>query len=536
MIREARLGEFDPKARSHIGYAAFLLIGSLAAGGVGVLAGSGQEDTLLWTCVGLLGTVCAFLFVYALRAPWLKSEPFQPAVGLALVAFVGYGVGAIHARYGVVSTAHAPTDALPGLVMGLIAITCFAIGYVAPVGRTIDGARLERWWPAWNPPRAFLAGLILIGVGAVASAYYFTQGEYFVYSTSSLLEQQYSTIGYFRELLFVGLTICAIAAYGPGGTPAMRRPTVFVATAALAALLPTGIRYYVLYVAAGLLLPRHFFYRRLRLGSILAAMVLVVGIIYPIGEMYRRQYQAQSFGSQSLTVSLSGVVSQVSLLGPDGYVDYAFGPALGRVDLATPAAAIQSVVPTTIPFQYGASFMPVVLIWIPRFVWPDKPFYQYDNELGRAEGLINPTDFRTSVKYSYVGELYLDFGWPGIVAGMILYGLLFRLLYQTTRRRHPIGILIYSLALITIWTVESPLGPELGRLVRDTVTALVVLWICGAIRPLRPVAWAKAAAPSPVRRRNSWVGRSPWVHPSTEMGTSLLAKDLSERSERAPLL
>jgi hypothetical protein len=483
------------KNRTAIGLLLLTVVGVCAM--FGVLLGSGDENTILWTLVLALGLICGGLLLYSLKASWLNGEAFQPSVGIALVTFLGYGLGALHARYGVVSTAHGPVDPLPGLVMGLIATICFSLGYLLPFGRNVDGAALARWWPAWSTRSAFAAGLFLIGVGAIATAYYFANGEYFAYSTSDLLEQEFSTVSYFRELLFVGLTIAAISAYGRGGTRGMRRVTLAIAAISLAVLLPTGLRYYVLYVAAAVLLPRHFLRRRLKLWSVLVAMLLIVGIVYPIGEMYRRQYQSQAVGSQSFSEATAGVMNELTTAGPGGYIDFTFGPALGRVDLATPLAALQTVVPNMIDYQWGASFLPALLLWIPRFIWTDKPFYQYDNLLGRAEGLINPNDFRTSIKYSYVGELFLDFGWAGVVLGMVLYGLLFRLLFQfTTRRQHPIGILIYSVSLVTLWTVESALGPQLGRIVRDLITALVVLWIFGAFRSVLDPANRSAMSPN----------------------------------------
>lgn len=444
---------------------------------------------VLWLAFGLLAVICGAMLVYVLRASWLKGDPFQPAVGFLLVAFLGYGIGALHARYGTVATTRGPLDPLPGLALGLIATLMFSIGYLAPIGRGVEGKVLDRLWPSFNPRRAFVAGLICFGIGATASVYYFVNGEYFAYTTSQSLELQFSTIGYFREFLYIGLTLIAVTAYGPDGTSWMRRATLFLGALSIMTLLPTGIRYYVLVVATCILIPRHYYYRRLRLLSVLLAMGLIVGIVYPIGEMYRRQYQVQ-FGPPSIASAATGLFDQLSQLGPGQYLDFAFGPALGRIDLATPASALQLVVPSVIPYKFGATFIPAVIFWVPRLVWPDKPTFQYDNLLGRVEGFIAPTDYRTSVKYSYVGELYLDFGWPGVVLGMAFYGLMFRIYYQiTTRRKHPIGIWIYSMSLVIIWTIETPLGPSLGGQFRDVVSGLLVLWVCGTFkRGIVPIA------------------------------------------------
>src|SRR5262249_8467163 len=73
------------------------------------------------------------------------------------------------------------------------------------------------------------------------------------------------------------------------------------------------------------------------------------------------------------------------------------------------------------PFQQGWTLVAIPLAFIPRLIWPNKP----DVPTGR---LFNheffALDDETFISPSHFGELYWNFGWPGIVIGMSVIGVL----------------------------------------------------------------------------------------------------------------
>ena len=87
-------------------------------------------------------------------------------------------------------------------------------------------------------------------------------------------------------------------------------------------------------------------------------------------------------------------------------------------------------------FYDGKASAPLVLALIPRFLWPDKPVIAigawfaleigaaYKAENGRANNSINMT---------LPGELYLDFGWTGLVLGSLLMGAFIAALWNATQ-------------------------------------------------------------------------------------------------------
>jgi len=75
-----------------------------------------------------------------------------------------------------------------------------------------------------------------------------------------------------------------------------------------------------------------------------------------------------------------------------------------------------------VPFENGRTIEPLLYTFIPRSVWPDKP----DVPTGR---LVNQQfhvsdQVETNISPSHLGELYWNFGWPGVLVGMPFIGAL----------------------------------------------------------------------------------------------------------------
>ncbi|MCD6011919.1 MAG: hypothetical protein K0Q79_1781 [Flavipsychrobacter sp.] len=87
-------------------------------------------------------------------------------------------------------------------------------------------------------------------------------------------------------------------------------------------------------------------------------------------------------------------------------------------------------------FYEGAASAPILTALIPRVIWPDKPLIQlgawFALEIGAGSrtsvGLAN-----NSINMTVPGELYLDFGWIGVILGSLFFGSFLALLWNSTR-------------------------------------------------------------------------------------------------------
>lgn len=86
-------------------------------------------------------------------------------------------------------------------------------------------------------------------------------------------------------------------------------------------------------------------------------------------------------------------------------------------------------VPGYRPFLHGASLASTVVLFVPRSLWPDKPRTAWSY----MEGFISDRIESPNVSYTFLGELYMNFGWAGIPVGCLVAGFLCRYLYGTAK-------------------------------------------------------------------------------------------------------
>jgi hypothetical protein len=73
----------------------------------------------------------------------------------------------------------------------------------------------------------------------------------------------------------------------------------------------------------------------------------------------------------------------------------------------------------------GAASFPLLAAFVPRLFWPDKPTIQLGTWFALEIGVASIGEggrANNSVNMSVPGELYLDFGWIGVVLGCIFFG------------------------------------------------------------------------------------------------------------------
>ncbi len=87
-------------------------------------------------------------------------------------------------------------------------------------------------------------------------------------------------------------------------------------------------------------------------------------------------------------------------------------------------------------FYDGRASLPLVAALVPRILWPDKPTVQlgawFAVEIGVAS-VGESGHANNSVNMSIPGELYLDFGYAGVVIGCVLFGMFLALIWNASR-------------------------------------------------------------------------------------------------------
>ncbi len=156
----------------------------------------------------------------------------------------------------------------------------------------------------------------------------------------------------------------------------------------------------------------------------------------PSAMVGRLEGHAVSWNFETTLLSRSGAVSETA----------------GRMFAAAPMGYLVREVQTD-GLQYGATMEYLKYAFVPRAVWPDKPdiapgaWFTY--HLGLSSSPENAT---TSTAMSAVGELYWNFGLPGVIAGMFGLGCLYAAvvwrLAGASPARTPLHMLAYLNAML----------------------------------------------------------------------------------------
>lgn len=99
-------------------------------------------------------------------------------------------------------------------------------------------------------------------------------------------------------------------------------------------------------------------------------------------------------------------------------------------------------------YLYGNSFLSLAYAVIPRVLWEDKPSVRIGQYVGKE---IYLKDNLSGVPPGFVGELFINFSWIGIVVGMFLYGTVSRYAYEQWRVKsiYETDAVIYSIFLLS---------------------------------------------------------------------------------------
>ena len=135
--------------------------------------------------------------------------------------------------------------------------------------------------------------------------------------------------------------------------------------------------------------------------------------------------------------------------------------------------------PTEIPYWGGATYLSLVGLAIPRFLWPDKPTKELGQGFGHRYGYLSQNDERTSLNLPVLVEFYANFGIAGVLLGMWLVGLIYYIVNNAVN--NPGQDMLVSLAGIVLITpllnIESDFSLTFGGLIMNGAALAVVLSI-----------------------------------------------------------
>ncbi len=172
------------------------------------------------------------------------------------------------------------------------------------------------------------------------------------------------------------------------------------------------------------------------------AIPLVVAIVLFANSFAQLGSSRANFGMALYNLYLApsddeDVPEQALELEVDDYLDPSLKPIDrgGFLDRSSTLAQVSKVIDlvNTNGYYEGVVSAPLLTAVIPRFLWPDKPKIAIGQWFAIAAGAayqISETTVNNSVNITIPGELYIDFGWVGVIIGCFLFGVLIRMLWN----------------------------------------------------------------------------------------------------------
>lgn len=160
---------------------------------------------------------------------------------------------------------------------------------------------------------------------------------------------------------------------------------------------------------------------------------------------------------------------------------------LERAFDATATACIYGEVQRT-GFMYGDGLDYMFYAFVPRVFWPDKPTVTrgawFSEYLGQARTEESAT---TSLGQTAPGELYWNFGWPGMVIGMVFLGAFIGKMWKMATpfaERHSMRLLMYFWIMFQMTSMSEAGSAFLALVYRLLVLGLAIYLIDRVWSPL----------------------------------------------------
>jgi hypothetical protein len=224
--------------------------------------------------------------------------------------------------------------------------------------------------------------------------------------------------------------------------------------------------------------------RRFKKGWV-AAVLLGILALYPIANNYRRMVLAQGGLASPAAVVTTGLEAfsqtHASRRSASDWVSDGWSMTVNRLDLLPNIGLVLWLGPRTSALRGKERWWMVPYYpFVPRFIWHSKPIL----DKGRRFSIATGSASVSSMAITYPGDLYADYGMPGIVLGMFLLGIVSQALANTVtgpldKRR----VFIYATMFMYVVRLESDAFGYLTTLIKTFVMlSIVALLIYGPRR------------------------------------------------------
>lgn len=412
----------------------------------------------------------------------IKFDFFSLGVSAIIFYFVIFYLAPIFSLAGIFIKFSPDVDIdQKALWYSIIGLFCFILGYFNPIAPYLVKKIKNPFKKEWELRRGFwVFGFVFVFGWAVKLAKILMGGYAYLEPSQQFLQNPlYNLWGNLSWLSYIALAIAFIF-YFHFKKNGDKRYKIwgFLAWGAflleLIYALPSCSRMSAFTPFIIYLIVRWYIWERNLINTLIVAGLIAL-ILFPLGNACRTP-EVLSLYQISQPQKIISEPQEISSI--VNYGQFASDSFLSRVN---EISVFSAIINHPQPLEYGSSLREILLSFSPpRFLWENKPesINADSNEFGHRIGVLTPDDKITGVGPTIIGDWYMNFGLIGIVAGMFLTGIIFRMIYNYFIVETMIslsGVLIYSVFWIQIIKgMEDWIAPVWVGLVRIFVVLLII--------------------------------------------------------------
>lgn len=297
----------------------------------------------------------------------------------------------------------------------------------------------------------FIFIIFSIFISIISNLIIFKEGAYlFLKSGTSILATKFSYLNvllYYMSLVQVIVICILFLKYLINNKKIYLLFTLFLLTINFIYAVATGSKAEIL-LPFFLLFIIYSIIKKTPIKIILFTSLISIFLVFPFSTIYR------SLHSDSITINIERAINKYSYLLSNFNIKiiklFFFNSIALRTNQMGVITAIVKNTPKIWNFKMGSTYMQFFISLIPRIIWHSKPIIGVNgNVFGRDYGILQVNDYHTSVGITWIGEMFINFGWFGIIIAF-LWGLLYKIIYIyffKDGKPNMLGTLIYSFTL-----------------------------------------------------------------------------------------
>ena len=341
-----------------------------------------------------------------------------------------------------------PADIVSAQLVVLTGVVSMFVGYFYPLSASV-GRALPKPIFEWPHNTALMTAMLMITLGWSIT----------IASQLGLIPSSFGSgaLGAVATGSYFGVGLLAILYARFNSKPALMLIWLVIPPAMVIAFL-TGSKRFVLAPVMLAALGTYVVKRRIDSRVILVGIALLM-IIYPVAQFWREVVlagnqlgMADVLRNPGRALSLiSGFMSNVDA---GLYFQGGIQATTSRLDALGVVSVIVRDTPERVPFQGGWTLTHIPTSFIPRIIWPDKPAMAIGQWITDQYG--SGPDIESNTGSSWIGEFWLNFGYPGVIIGMGVIGAYFRLLHEIFFRKVTVPAQLSCLVILwgTCTTIE----------------------------------------------------------------------------------